>query len=92
MNVGATGVFDRGFGMIFQRAIPPSLMEPGHRWAAETVRLSEPVGSYESTTDVKGNLKYAWMSDMIMHNNASFRSVLLPMLGRKSPNPQSSEC
>ena len=72
MNVPATGIFDRGFGMIMQRAIPASQMKPEHRWAAQTVRLSEPVGSYESITDVKGHLRYSWMPDMIMYYQQRF--------------------
>ena len=72
INAPAMGVFDRGFGMIFQRAIPASQMEPDHRWAAETVHLAEPVGSYESITDAQGRLRYRWLPDMIMFYQQRF--------------------
>ena len=47
-NAGATGVFNAGYAYPnVSRAIPSSVMEEPHRWAAEIVRLAEPVSAYE---------------------------------------------
>jgi AbiTii len=74
MNAGATGVFNAGYAFPnVSRAIPASLMEKGHRWAAETVRLSEPVSAYESHLKSEGHtLSYQWGSDMIVYYQNRF--------------------
>src|SRR6266849_3629626 len=56
------------------RAIPPSLMKEEHRWAAEFVRLPEPVSAYERHTKSDGVLSYQWSSDMIAYYQSDFMS------------------
>jgi hypothetical protein len=74
MTAGAFGHFDRGFGGAYpRRPIPASLMEPEHRWAAQRIRLVEPVSSYEAMQgDPKGHLIYSWRSDMVAYYQQSF--------------------
>jgi hypothetical protein len=74
MTAGAFGYFDRGFGGAYpRRPIPASLMEPEHRWAAQRIRLVEPVSSYEAMQgDPKGHLIYSWRSDMVAYYEQSF--------------------
>jgi len=73
MNAGAFGNFDRGFGAGYQRRpIPSSLMNPEHRWAAKTVRLTEPVSAYEALGHSEGALYYSWQSDMVAYYQESF--------------------
>jgi hypothetical protein len=68
-RAGATGKFNAGYAFpTVSRPIPASLMEPEHRWAAETVRLAEPVSAYE--TALKADMKeqkfgYQWNANLI---------------------------
>lgn len=63
-----------GIGTRYQgRPIPTALLKPEHKWAGQTVRLTEPVSSYEALEDAKGALVYYWPSNMI----ALYQSSLL---------------
>lgn len=66
INAGALGNF-YGFGVSYPgRPIPPALLKPEHRWAAETVHLAEPVSAYEAVGNSKEHiLHYPWPSNMV---------------------------
>lgn len=75
MRAGALGVFRAGYAFpSITRPIPPSAMEKPHRWAAETVRLTEPVSAYENCLQSpKGHaLMYEWNADLIGYYQSSF--------------------
>ncbi|MGA2235633.1 MAG: hypothetical protein ABSG23_09175 [Terriglobales bacterium] len=62
-----------GVGVRYQgRPIPTGLLKPEHRWAGQTVRLTEPVSAYEALDDAKGALIYYWPSNMIGLYQSSF--------------------
>jgi hypothetical protein len=75
VNAGAVGIFNAGYMFpSITRPIPTGAMEKDHRWAAETVRLGEPVSAYEnSLRSTKGHsLTYHWAADMVVYYQESF--------------------
>jgi hypothetical protein len=73
-NAGATGVFNAGYAFPNVTRPPPALvLDEEHRWAAETVRLTEPVSAYESHLKSKGRtLTYLWDANMIVYYQSRF--------------------
>ena len=75
MLAGAVGIFNAGYAFpSITRPIPVGGMEKEHRWAAETVRLGEPVSAYENSlksTDAHA-LTYQWPADMVVHYQQRF--------------------
>jgi hypothetical protein len=51
------------------RNIPPAVMEKEHRWAAESVELTQPVSAYESivSEDAQGTISYPWDNNMVLY-------------------------
>ncbi len=75
VHAGAVGVFTAGYLFpSITRPIPVGGMEKQHRWAAETIRLWEPVSSYESCLKShQGHaLTYEWMADMVVYYQERF--------------------
>lgn len=74
ITAGATGVFRGGLAFPAEtRHIPALSMDEGHRWAAETVRLAEPVSSYENHLKSDGHaLTYQWDANMIAYYQTRF--------------------
>lgn len=71
----AKGNFVTRFGgQMTARNIPPAAMEEGHRWAAETVALTQPVSAYENMPTEDGVITYPWHNDLILY----YQQRLLP--------------
>lgn len=74
VNAPAVGTFSAGYYFpTVKRTIPSFEMEKEHRWAAETVRLAEPVSSYEDILHAEGtNLGFQWDSNLIHYYQSRF--------------------
>jgi hypothetical protein len=76
MNAGAKGMFSAGY--LFPqitRPIPALSMDEGHRRAAETVRLTEPVSAYEEHAKSEGHtLSYEWDANLVNYYQEAFIS------------------
>lgn len=75
MLAGAMGIFNAGYSFpSITRPIPVGGMEKEHRWAAETVRLGEPVSAYENSLKASDAhaLTYQWPADMVVHYQRRF--------------------
>jgi hypothetical protein len=74
VNAPAIGTFSAGYYFpTVKRPIPSFAMEKEHRSAAETVRLAEPVSSYEDILNAEGNtLGFQWDSNLIHYYQARF--------------------
>ena len=66
----AKGDFSGGVGLYITRNIPPAIMEENHRWAAETVHLTQPVSAYEGMTS--DTISYLWNPDMVLYYQDRF--------------------
>jgi len=74
VNAPAVGTFSAGYYFpTVKRPIPSFAMEKEHRSAAETVRLTEPVSSYEDIFNTEGNtLGFPWDSNLIHYYQSRF--------------------
>jgi hypothetical protein len=71
----AMGTFNAGYAFpTITRPIPGGAMKEHHRWAAETVRLGEPVSAYENNLKSAegGSLAYQWSGDMVAYYQRRF--------------------
>lgn len=77
----AIGTFSAGYYFPeVKRAIPSMGMDEEHRWAAEFVRLIEPVSTYEEVVKAKGDaLEFQWDSNLMLFYQSRFipRHVLV---------------
>jgi len=70
----AIGTFSAGYYFPeVKRAIPSMGMDNEHRWAAEVVRLIEPVSTYEEVVKAKGDtLEFQWDSNLMLFYQSRF--------------------
>jgi hypothetical protein len=69
VRAGATGTFNAGYTFpTIRRPIPAAVLDEGHRWAAETVHLAEPVTAYETALksgSKSQRLVYEWNANLV---------------------------
>jgi hypothetical protein len=76
VRAGATGTFNAGYMFpTIRRPIPAAILEETHRWAAETVHLSESVSAYETAlkAESKGQrFVYQWNANLVGYYQDKF--------------------
>jgi hypothetical protein len=69
VRVEALGNFVGIAGLQYNaRPIPSSILRPEHRWASESLSLTEPVSAYETTRNNPNNSRfYSWQHNMVAY-------------------------